>query len=264
MRLFTVAFLLLASAARAQAPIPTSGPSSGLEGLVWNKWETKHFAVLSIDFAAGKRLRSDVESAREEVLSRWGLEGSESLFCKLVCVPDPDMLRRLFGLKEPRCEVRRDASGKVELAAIWVDSTRMDLLPSLLLEADLLSGNLPVFVKRGVPILELPPDDVRARLKSAPDSPCSSLLDEKKSADLAKADRAGFDAGCAVLCLMVRREYGASAFGRASSGSAAELPFRMGFRAPSDMDSTFSRYRANLLKDIGSGRTPDQYLGARR
>lgn len=264
MRFVTVAFLMLASVAQAQAPIPTSGSSSGLEGLVWNKWETKHFAVLSIDLAAGKRLRSGVESAREDVLSRWSLKGSDTLFCKLVCVPDPDMLRRLFGLKEPRCEVRRDASGKVELAAIWVDSTRMDLLPSLLLEADLLSGDLPAFVKRGVPILELPPDEVRAKLKSAPDSPCSSLLDEKKSADLAKADGKGFDASCALLCLMVRREYGGAAFGRASSGSASELPSRMGFRAPADMDSTFSRYRTNLLKDIGSGMTPDQYLGVGR
>lgn len=261
MRFFTVALLLVASVVQAQTPIPTSGTSSGLEGLVWNKWETKHFAILSIDFSAGKILRSDVEYARERALSRWGLRGSDSLFCKLVCVPDPGMLQRLFGLKEPRCEVRRGASGKVELAAIWIDSTRIDLLPSLLLEADLLSGDLPSFVKRGVPILELSPDGVRGRLKGAPDSPCSSLLDEVKSAELSKSDRKGFEADCALLCLMVRKEYGGAAFGRAASGSASDLHARMGFKSASDMDKTFSRYRSNLLKDIDAGRTPDQYLG---
>lgn len=262
MRLVTVAFLLLASTACAQAPIPTSGTSSGLEGLVWNKWETNHFAVLSIDFATGKRLRADAERTRDEVLSRWGLRGSDSMFCKLVCVPNPEMLQRLFGLKEPRCEVRRDSSGKVEMAAIWIDATRMSLLPSMIAEVDLMSGSLPLFVKRGVPILELPTSEVRARLGSAPDSPCSSLLDDKMSADLIKSDRRGFDSDCALLCLMLRREYGLEAFGRVAAEPPSSLHSGVGFKAAADMDSTFSRYRRNLIEDIGSGATPDEYLGS--
>lgn len=264
MRFVTIALIFFASVAQAQAPIPTSGTSPDLQGLVWNKWETKHFVVLSIDFATGKRLRSRVEEARDEVLSRWGLKGSDHFFCKLVCVPDRAMLQSLFGLKEPRCEVRRDATGKVELAAIWIDSTRMYLLPSLIAEADLLHGDFPAFVQRGVPILELPADEIRERLKSAPDTPCSSILDEKKSAELVKADRRGFDADCALLCLMARKEYGLKAFGMVALSPSVGLHSRVGFKDAADMDKTFSRYRANLLKDIDAGSTPNEYLGVGR
>jgi len=263
-----VSLLICHPAVGEDAPLPTYGVERkappGMEGLVWNKWDTDHFVVLSIDKSQGSELFSDAESLRAETLARWALSGNDSFFCKLVCVPDADMLRKLFGLKEPKCEVRRSKSGDVELAAIWIDHGRIRDLPSLVAEAELEFSPHQRFLRRGLPILERDAESIRASVAKASDSACSSILDERSSAAMEKSDRLGFDASCALLCLMIRREYGSAAFGSAVRCSPSSLHEEMGFRSASDFDKTFARYRDNLLHDIESGDTPDEYLSPAR
>lgn len=262
---FVLLSLIFASVcSAADLPIPAALPSRStpedLKGLVWNKWETKHFAVISLDRSSGASLKSEVERKREEALSAWGIRASDAIFCKLVLVPDEAMLVRLFGLKEPKCEVRRSGTSAPEAVSIWVDSSRMSRLPALLAEAEVAAGDSPAFIRRGFPILASGPDSLRDSIPKSTDAPLLSMFDEKKSAELIKVDPKGFDANCAVLCLMVRKEYGARAFGVATSTPQTSLHGKMGFASADEFDRTFARYRKNLLDDMKASRTPDEYL----
>lgn len=260
MRTLLCLLLFLGSNCLAEEPPKPAlqrNPPPGLEGLVWNKWDTPNFIVISLDKNQGASMKQEVESVRGEIESRWRLSFGSDRVCKIVCVPDSVMLKRLFGLSEPRCEVRTLASGGVE-AAVWLDIERKNLLPSLVAEAELLSGGKRSFVAKGVPLLERSPTFVRERLLSAPELGLDSILG--KSSEKVSPD--ALAANSAFLCLLVRKEFGALRFGEcsASSSSVAES---LGFSSEDEFISTFSRYRRNLSLDLKSGRTPDGYLGVR-
>ena len=239
-------------------PALQKSPPPGLEGLVWNKWDTPNFVVISLDAGQGSSMRREVESVRSDVAARWSLSFGSDRVCKIVCVPDSVMLKRLFGLSEPRCEVRRLASGGVE-AAVWLDIERKDLLPSLVAEAELLSGGGRSFVVKGVPLLERPASFVRERLSAVPEVALDSLLGTSSE----KADADALAANSAVLCLLVRKEFGATRFGECAASSSASVADSLGFSSEDEFGSTFARYRRNLSSDLKSGRTPDGYLGVR-
>lgn len=263
MRFVAVFLLFLSSCAFAyDLPSPTAQRKAppGLEGLVWNKWDTKHFSVLSIDKAIGRAIQSNIEGERLDAIDRWSIKGSEGFYCKLICVKDAEMLRKMFSIDSPRCEVRRKADGTPDVAAIWVDCARMETLPSLLLEAELSFGNHPLYLKRGIALVESPIQSLRSSLTLATDNPCSSLVDDNKSESLFKAERASFDADSAILCLMARREFGRNRFARVVAPGAASVSDVLGFHSQEELDNTFSRYRKNLLQDLKDGKTPDDYL----
>lgn len=240
----------------AEVPMPAADrdPPPGLEGLVWNKWDTPNFIVISLDKGQGSSMRGEAESVRSSLIERWSL-ASPKRECKIVCVPDAVMLKRLFGLSDPRCEVSRSESGDFR-AAIWIDIPRIDMLPSLVAEAELSSGDHAPFVARGVPILELPAAKARGVLLNSPAVPLASVL-----AATDKADAAAVAGNSAFLCLLVRREFGSAAFARVAPSPA---PWRvLGFSSEEDFSANFSRYRTNLAADLKSGRTPDVYITAR-
>lgn len=263
MRLVTFLFVFLAaSLSAAQTPVPTvaSGSNSGLEGLEWNKWDTDHFVVISINRASGSRIRSEAESAREEVLNRWGLKSQAEGKCKLVVVPDDAMLKRLFGISDPRCEVRKSASGSTE-SAIWIDEERLSLLPSLVAELELSNEGFRTFARRGIPILERSAAEVREKLGAMGDPSLATVLDGPKP----DSDAEDLDRNSAMLCLMVRKELGSRAFAAAAISSPRQVHEELGFASLDEMDRTFRRYRAYLLSDLRvTGRVPDEYLGVRR
>lgn len=235
-------------------PAAKREPPPGLEGLVWNKWDTPNFIVISLDKGQGSSMRGEAESVRSSFLERWSVEPSKRE-CKLVCVPDAVMLKRLFGLSEPRCEVRRSESGEPE-AAIWIDADRKETLPSLVAQAELLSGDHRPFVSKGVPIIEGAASGARDALYAASELPLGSIVDGDE-----KADAAAVAGNSVLLCLLLRKEFGREAFGRTVSAPEPWVP--LGFSSEEEFASTLSRYRANLLADMKSGRTPDGYLGVR-
>lgn len=259
-----VAFVLVffaASFAGAQTPVPTaSGAKSDLEGLEWNKWDTEHFVVISIDRASGSLMREEAESVREQFMDRWGLKSRTDGRCKLVLVPDARMLKRLFGLSAPRCEVRSSSSGSPE-AVIWIDEERVELLPSLVAELELSNHGFRSFARRGIPILERSAPEVREKLGAMGDPPLVTVLGDAKP----DSDAEDLDRNSAMLCLMVRKELGSRAFAAAAISSPRQVHEELGFASLDEMDRTFRRYRAYLLSDLRViGRVPDEYLGVRR
>jgi hypothetical protein len=238
------------------------------ENFTWNKWETENFIIMSIEKDQGLSLKGSVESLKDEHSERWGLERAGlKAKCKVVCVRDAEMLKRFFGVDSPRAETRRDSSGKILTSAIWVDFKRIQELPSLVAFICVSDGSLGdnrLYVQRGISLLSLPSERVKSELKQSGklDFAEVSSLSSEKWFDLSSQDRALFDRRSALICLMLRKEFGEERFLKFLLGTQDQNSVRSvyGFRDAAEFNSTLNRYSENLSKDIGEGITPDSYV----
>jgi hypothetical protein len=242
-------------------PLPASSsspkPPPGMEGLVWNKWDTDHFVVVSLDKSEGLALKSQVEELRASLLKRWGIEDRVRFKCKLICVPDSKMLKRLFGLSEPKFELLAENKDESSSAVIWFDMERSLLLPYLLADSELSFRELHPLVRLGVPTLERSPSHVRDVVSSCSEEDIKNFIEsEDQSSE-------GFRRAAVVACLMVRKELGIDAFSSVSR-SSDDIHRALGFSSADHFHRTLLRYRKNLSDDIRIGKTPDSYLGVKK
>lgn len=245
MRIFILlvsVFLCFSSYAGETATLP--GVTKAIDGLVWNKWETDNFIVLSIDYDYGGRLRNSIEKIKAEVCRKVGIgEVSFPVKCKVVCVPDMATLKRFFSMEGPGFEVREDASGSVSEIAIWIDEE--SFLDPLL--ASVCLHDRPTFLREGVSVLLSGPSEVSA-----------AVLASDGSVDFLWGGGDAKPAESAAVCLFVRGEFGREIFSEMLGGTSAEVA--VGFPDRSSFEKTFARYLANLKADLKSGKTPDVYL----
>lgn len=237
-------------------PVPSVSASDVRKGMVWNKWETKNFVILSIDRRFGERMKASLESDRLIACENWGIfADSLPVKCKFVCVPDASLLEELFSIKFPRSEIKRDESDRIREIAIWIDQERMYELGDLLVSISL--HDAPVYVQRGVGTLS------RSAAQSISSVSSASFEDLflKNRVEFAKMkdeEKASFDSRSAVVCLFLRKEFGKRALERAAAGARPNEA--CGFEDNSSFFSTLNRYFTNLKSDLRSGRTPDHYL----
>lgn len=241
---------------------------SNKENFTWNKWETENFIILSIEKDHGLSLKTSMESLKDEHSKRWGLEKTNlKAKCKVLCVRDAEMLKRFFGVDSPRAEIRRDSSGKITTSAIWLDFKRIEELPSLvafICVSDGSLGNNRMYVQRGISLLSLPSERVKSELAQSGNldfdevSSCSS----ENWFSMTPKDKASFDRKSALVCLMLRKEFGEERFLKFLAGKQDQDSIRSvyGFKDTSEFNSTLNRYFENLSKDIGEGITPDSYV----
>ena len=105
-----------------KTPKPTSVSSvpEEFKDLVWNKWDTENFVVLSISEQQGIYLKDNIENTKNSLLKSWGMKDFDfSTKCKLVCVSDKEMLDKLFKKQDFHMEVRKNPDGKIEASVIW-------------------------------------------------------------------------------------------------------------------------------------------------
>jgi hypothetical protein len=238
-----VAFLAGAfSFAEEQERVP--GATKAVDGMVWNKWETENFVILSIDYDFGNSLRSSIEGFRSDLCRRIGLEdASLPVKCKLVCVPDRRTLKRFFSIDEPAFEVRLDNSGSVSEMAIWLDEGSNLDLPV----ASVCLHGKPEFLVAGIPGLLSGSEGVSSMVGSS-DSSVGFLWD----GGAAKSSES------VAVCLFVRREFGRAALSRILDGVPVDVA--CGFQERASFEKTFARYLDNLKSDMESGKTPETYL----
>jgi hypothetical protein len=245
------------------------------ENFTWNKWETDNFIVLSIEKDHGLSLKRSVESIKDAHSERWGLAKSDlNSKCKLICVRDAEMLKRFFGVDSPRAEIRKDGSGKISTSAIWLDFNSVQELPSLVAFICASDGHLGenrLYIQRGISLLSLPPEKVKSELSQAGAVDFSEISScgYDKWYGLSPKERSAFDRKSALVCLMLRKEFGQERF--LSFLSSAQNQEAMagvyGFKDASEFNSTLNRYSENIGGDIGKGATPDSYItikGARK
>lgn len=271
--LFFSAFCLLQARSLAEdafrAILPEAEAVSQKEEFTWNKWETDNFIILSIEKNQGLELKRALESARHSYFDKWGLERPDSsakVKCKVMCVPDGEMLKRFFGIDHPRAEVRTEGSGLT--CAIWMDFKSLNQLPALvalICSSEEISGlHTRCFVRRGISMLSLPTEKVRSELPGAGGikfidiSSCGS----DKWNTMPANEKLSFDQKSALVCLFFRKEFGQEKFLKFLSSPQDEdsVLSIYGFRDSKELDDTLNRYFENLKRDIESGITPDSYL----
>lgn len=256
-------FFLVGFAQVDSAPVPVpfyeadSMPS--VKGMVWNKWETDNFVILSIGRSFGDAIRSEIEDCRSELCVKWGVaDVGFPVKCKVVCVSDPSMLKQFFSLDAPKFEVRRDSAGNVSELVVWIDEERSSSLEGLLAYVCLHDSS--VFLKRGVPaIVGLSAEQISDVVLSS--SSLGSAIFFVSDSDLKSLDPkqlSSIDGESVVACLFLRREFGDLAFSAVASGASPESV--CGFADRDSMMKSFQRYSDNLKSDLKSGRTPYSYL----
>ena len=92
-----------------------------IEGKVWNRWTTKNFVVCSLNDKQAQYLHKHLELVKAWAFSRWGLYDIDfSAECRLICVDDKALFKKLFNLENSKVEIRRDKDGKIEMAVIFL------------------------------------------------------------------------------------------------------------------------------------------------
>jgi hypothetical protein len=239
------------------------------DDLVWNKWDTENFVVLSLDKSQGLKLKGLLEKTKDSVSKRWSL----GIFkfptpCKVMCVPSQELLSKLFNIDSPHVEIRRDANGNVSLCAIWMTFEDVDYLPFLVSSVCVADGICPNkqswAVQRGISCLNKPLDQIRVDISDL-DSFNSKIFDmtKEKWLVLSSKDKQKFDSESLVACLLLRKEFGGVAFSKFVSESPDKTSLvksLYGFKDLDHFESVLERYAKNLSEDIRKGRTPDSYL----
>jgi hypothetical protein len=266
-----VASLFLGTVALAENPPVHAILPNGIPGdseLVWNKWDTKNFIILSLDKSQGLDLKWDADKIMSETLSRWGVEGGLSSPCKIVCVTNRETLKKLFGIDAPQSEVRRDADGKISVNAIWLDYQSLSELPTLISSSYLSASDLSFFVQRGVSRLGAPAAKIKSEVSGLGEFSSKDVfsLSREKWLSMNPDARESFDRKSELVCLLLRKEMGKQRFSeflRAGKQDEQSLRSVYGFDGFDEFDSTLNRYSENLTKDASEGILPEEYLTVR-
>lgn len=254
-----------------------------LQNLQWNRWTTENFTILSIDNNQGKWLHDNIEQIKAWCMTRWGFPDYKfTKECRIMCVPNKSLLKKLFNLEQASCEVRRK-DGVIEISAIWLvlDDKPARTIPVYLTQVCLAEfeakHNVTIgwWAKRGMSHLNGTLPDIRSQLMSlgtviGQDQPVyvSEKMFTMTEDDYYKEkveNRKIFDQQAVALCLLLRREFGEAklqGFLRISSRNSAEDVLRIvyGFSGFGHFDSSYVRYMRDLTSDISQNKTPDSYL----
>ncbi len=186
--------------------------------LQWNRYTTTNFEILSLDDAQGRYLSDNIEHIKTWVLWRWGMKDNNfPSKCKVICVPAADLYEKLFNKKTSAWKVDKDGY------TVWIMTdgqkwnTRLPVQLTEVVIANMEAAygtKMPVWVHRGMSVLNGRIEDIRAALPAASGFSSSSLLSMTHDAysKLSDPQKAGFDAQAAFFCLWVRQEYNGKVF----------------------------------------------------
>ena len=249
-----------------------------LKNLQWNRYATKNFTILSIDDDKGKKLSENIEFIKDKCLTRWGFPDVKfSKECRIFCVPNYDLLRKLFNLTASKTQLRKD------LNVIWLVLDD-DLLKSVEPYVTLVAFNeyeieenttLPLWFKRGAFVLNNDTEVVRQNLKSFYDSARKesfshnaeqmfSFTDEEYNKQNVEGKRI-FDMQAAYLALLLRKEFGEvklQGFLRLQSKNKVDSVLQVvyGFKNYDQFDKNYVQFMKDLGARLNDSKVPDSYL----
>lgn len=256
-------------------------PKEVSASLEWNRYVSKNFTIMSIEDEKGKSLVDELEQMKKSVLNNWGFPDVKfTKECRVFVVPDYELLKKLFNLNVGKFQSRK------ELNVIWCvgdDKPTKSILPLLtqvcLQEYENVeSTTLPIWFKRGCVTLNTSVSDVRETLKSFNDIARKEqfthsaeqlfMATEDDYNKQTNENKKIFDQQSALLCLMLRKEFGQfklQGFLRLQSKNKPEdvLDLIYGFKNFSQFDKQYVRYMKDLCADLVDNQTPDSYLEVR-
>lgn len=249
-----------------------------LKNLQWNRYTTENTVVLSIDNQQGKWLSENIESIRYWCLNRWGFpESSFTKECRIFCVPDKKLFKRLFNLEQSKFELRDDVT------AIWVlmeknpDETLPPLLTKISLSEFEIKNNMKFgwWFKRGSSQINGIVTDIMKTIVSLEetlkkDQPIfvSEKMFTMTEEDYLKESLENqkiFDQQALVLAVMLRKEFGEAklqGFLRIASKNDPQdvLKFLYGFDDYEHFDKQYIRFMNDITSDVLNKKTPESYL----
>lgn len=247
-----------------------------VDELQWNRYTTpNNFVILSLDDNQGKWLSQNLDGLRSSFLSRWGFEDFKSkIEIRVFCVPDQNILKKLFSIEGPRLEKREN------LVAMWVilnDNLVSGFSPYLqeavLCDYELNSKKeLPFWFKRGSVLLSNDTAYVNQQLKSLKD-----VLDQQKIFSMDRVfkmeaeafdkespeSKSLYDQQAAALCLMLRKEFGGIKL-RGFLDSCANEGVEKSLHAIYNFNGVnhFSKQYQHYLRDLCSQAVQDKILAS--
>lgn len=260
--LFFILIFATSTFAQEKVPYPEQDPKlttsqelpEDLKNLVWNKWSTKNFIILSIDKSQGEYLKNNLEKIKTNLLNSWGIKDVQfKTPCKIVCVPDEKLLKRIFRLEKPKIEMKDDS------CAIWFYLKNKSELPIYELMQICLfqlenntNTKLPLFCKFGMSVLSEDLDFIRNKLAN-----CSNNISMEEFLSKKEEYFEKHLAESCLICLMLRKEFGQDNFlNFLHKGSFVEF----GINDSKKLDEIINRYRENIINDLNNNKIPDDYL----
>lgn len=242
------------------------------QNLRWHRFVTDNFEIVSIDKDQGKNIKDKSEEIRSWIYKKWGLQNvAFTNKCIVVCVKDKETFKKWFKKDdiEPKLTKSKNLDGTDrEVYAIWVCGETMGSnLREKISRVCLLNYEktynikLPSWSHVGISFLNNDIQVVKTGLQS---------IDEKTS-NLAqiKLDQCTpeekYNAAC--FCLFLRKQHNGDkkfiSFLEAYNASGSDVNSIVsvyGWKSGDEMAASYVAYRANLVYDLKSGRTPDMGL----
>lgn len=260
------------------ADVPTDPE---LKNLQWNRYTAENFSILSIDDAQGKWLSENMDKIRSWCLTRWGFPESKfTKECRIFCVPNKALFKKLFSLEQSKVEIRKD------MTVMWIvlDDKPARTIPPQLTQICLAEfeakHNVTIgwWFKRGAAQLNGTIPDIRqtvagldAMLKKDQPMFVSEKMFTMTEDDYNKesaANKVIFDQQAVALCIMLRKEFGEAklqGFLRIGSKNNSQdvLKVVYGFSGYGHFDKQYIRFMRDLTSDVLNNKTPDSYLEIR-
>jgi len=255
-----------------------------IEGLSWNRWTSKNFVVCSLNDLQAQYLHKHLELVKTWIYNRWGLEDIEfSAPCKLICVDNKDLFKKLFNIEETKVELRHDSNGRINESVIFllIDGPPSKTVPVPLSKvcysefSQVHDLSFSPWSEIGMSELNGTIDQIKYKIlnlknylnEKQPIYYSESLLnlnkDQYKELDLDKKNL--FSSSSVLFCLFLRKEFGQSVyldFVKESSKSSPDVALKniLKFSDYLHLDKTFKRYMIDLSNDVTDDITPNSYL----
>lgn len=254
--------------------LPTATISSipEFKDFEWNRYVQGDIVILSINNEQGKWLNENIDNIRSWCLTRWGFPNFKfSKECRIFCVPNKELLKKMFNLDRPKVELRED------MTVIWfVMDDPVKTLPPLLTQVCLaefeIKHNVKIgfWFKCGASQLNSTVFDIRGTLTGLKDQPVfgSEKMFTMTEEDYLKEsveNKKIFDQEAIALCIMLRKEFGEAklqGFLRIASANNPNdvLKVVYGFDGYDHFDKQYFRFMRELVSDMLNNKTPDSYL----
>lgn len=262
----------------------SNGLPKELEGLSWNRWTSKNFVVCSLNDPQAQYLHKHLELVKGWTFSRWGMYDIDlSVPCKLLCVDNKDIYRKLFNLESTKVEVRRNGSGKITETVIFllINGPPSHTVPIPLAEicisefAQKYNADFGVWTYKGMSNLNGTLEQIRSRIletktkldKNEPLFFSKGLLETnfEQYKILSEDDKKIFDDCSTIFTLMLRKEFGQEKYLKFLQKTSEGPPENavksvLMFKDYNELDQSIKRYMIDLSNDVSLGKTPDSYL----
>lgn len=262
-----------------------------IEGKVWNRWTSDNFVVCALNNTQAQYLHNHLESVKSWIYARWGLPDIKfSAECRLICVDDRELYKKMFNLEKSLVERRNDEGGRIKMTVIFllIEDSPSKTVPVPLTEACLgefeqqYQVRFGLWAHRGMARLNGTLPDIRqgvAELHQVVNQDKGVYLskglfsitpEEYAKAEVGQQEL--YDKSAVCLCLLLRKEFGQDKFLQflkaGQSDPQAALKSVYGFTSYEHFDKSLQRYMKDIASDAVGARPdrpklPDSYLQIR-